>query len=177
MPAAGWTQESQPAGHLPLNLTDFTPTVSGHPVFDKIMSTTPMTTAQQAAVRHLGDATFADVARQWRPNNFAVSAAFAMSTAFHTIQGTPNNRDQIAAIAQMWNDSLAFTPYWVTMSATDRQNKSDAMIYAAALILYLRERGEHDPEAKQESLRISHALLQRMTAGQSDVPPEFAGTP
>jgi hypothetical protein len=152
---------SLPAGpHLPLTATDFVPPQHGHPVVDRAIAGMPIAPQQRQQLRDAIELMFTRVATQYRGNNVAVSVAVAYATALSTLNGTQLNAQQSRDFILDVNDKLARGPQFVQMSAAEKQNRSDSLIFQAAMIAVLREMGQRDQQAKQQAVELSRTVMQ-----------------
>jgi hypothetical protein len=149
--------------HLPLTATDFVPVEPGHPIIDQAIDNMPITPEERRQVRSKVGVIFQRVAAGFRSNNLAVSVGVAYSTARFTLDGRPTNREQDKETVFGINDKLARGPLFPQMSSLEKQNNSDSLIFQAALISVLREMGQRDPQARQQAIELSRALVHQLT--------------
>jgi hypothetical protein len=155
---------SFPAGqHLPLAATDFVPARNGHPIVDQAIADMPIALEQRRQLRDAIEQTFNRVATQYRGNNMAVSVAVAYSTALLTLNGAQLNAQQTRELVFGVNDKLAGGPQFALMSATEKQNRSDSLIFQAVMITVLREMGQRDRQARQQAIELSRVVMQSLT--------------
>jgi hypothetical protein len=155
---------SLPTGqHLPLTATDFVPAQHGHPVVDQAIAGMSIAPEQRRQLRDAIELMFNRVATQYRGNNMAVSVAVAYSTALLTLNGAQLNAQQSRDFIFGVNDKLARGPQFAQMSATEKQNRSDSLIFQAAMITVLREMGQRDQQARQQAVELSRVVMQGLT--------------
>jgi hypothetical protein len=148
--------------HLPLTATDFVPAQNGHPVVDQAIAGMPIAPEQRRQLRDAIELMFNRVATQYRGNNLAVSVAVAYSTALLTLNGAQMNAQQSREFIFGVNDKLARVPQFALMSSTQKQNRSDSLIFQAAMITVLREMGQRDQQARQQAIELSRVVLQSL---------------
>ena len=49
------------------------------------------------------------------------------------------------------------------LMATEKQNRSDSLIFQAAMITVLREMGQRDLQARQQAVELSRVVMQGLT--------------
>lgn len=152
-----------PARHLPLAATDFVPARNGHPIVDQAIADMPIAPEQRRQLRDAIEVMFNRVATQYRGNNMAVSVAVAYSTALLTLNGAQLNAQQTREFVFGVNDRLAQGPQFAMMSSADKQNRSDSLIFQAAMITVLREMGQRDLQARQQAIELSRVVMQSLT--------------
>jgi hypothetical protein len=151
------------AQHLPLAATDFVPARNGHPIVDQAIADMPIAPEQRRQLRDAIELMFNRVATQYRGNNMAVSVAVAYSTALLTLNGAQLNAQQTREFVFGVNDKLAQAPQFARMSSTEKQNRSDSLIFQAVMITVLREMGQRDRQARQQAIELSRVVLQSLT--------------
>lgn len=151
------------APHLPLTATDFVPAQRGHPVVDQAIAGMAIAPEQRRQLRDAIEVLFGRVARQYRGNNVAVSVAVAYSTALLTLNGTDLNAQQSREFIFSVNDKLARLPQFAQMSPSEKQNRSDSLVFQAAMITVLRELGQRDPQAHQQAVELSRVVMQSLS--------------
>jgi hypothetical protein len=159
----GVSSSLPPGQHLPLTATDFVPAQHGHPVVDQAIAGMPIAPEQRRQLRDAIELMFNRVATQYRGNNMAVSVAIAYSTALLTLNGAQLNAQQSRDFIFGVNDKLARGPQFAQMSATEKQSRSDSLIFQAAMITVLREMGQRDLQARQQAVELSRVVMQGLT--------------
>ena len=153
---------SFPAGqHLALEATDFVPAQPGHPVVDKAIANLALSPEQRLQLRHGVEEMFGRVASRYRGNNLAVSVAIAYASATLTLTGSDMNDLQTREFVFGINDTLARHPRFVRMSALEKQNESDGLIFQSVVLSALRELGERDPQARQQATALARFVLRQ----------------
>jgi hypothetical protein len=161
-PTAG-TPSFTAGQHLPITLSDFVPVVQGHPIVDQSIASLQISPDERQRLYHAIDFTFDRVAHDYRPNNVSVSMVLAYLTALFTLNGSQLNAQQTREFVFGVNDTLARQPQFAMMSPIDRQNSSDTWIFQTAMINMLRNRGQRDPEAREQAIELSRKVLQQLT--------------
>ena len=123
----------------------------------------PIAPEQRRQLRDAIESMFNRVATQYRGNNMAVSVAVAYSTALLTLNGAQLNAQQSRDFIFGVNDKVARGPQFAQMSATEKQNRSDSLIFQAAMITVLREMGQRDQQARQQAVELSRVVMQGLT--------------
>jgi hypothetical protein len=162
---AGATQFPVAAYHLPITATDFVPARLGHPTVDEAISNMSITPAERQKVHEGVDAVFRHIASHYRANNLAVSVSAAYTTSLITLYGSQMNLQQIDEFIFGVNDQLAQSPQFALLSAQEKQDESDRLIFQAAMISALQEAGRTNPEAKRQSQELSLVVLRQFGAG------------
>jgi len=160
-PAQGATPLSG-GPHLPISATDFVPARAGHPVVDQAMANLALTPEQRLQLRTAVDEMFRLVAARYRGNNVAVAAAVAYATATLVASGADMNDRQIQELVFTINDSLARNPRFAAMSAMQKQNDADGLIFQSVVMTVLRELGARDPQARQQSVELARIVLKQL---------------
>jgi hypothetical protein len=148
--------------HLPLTATDFVPARNGHPIVDQAIAGMPIAPEQRRQLRDAIELMFNRVATQYRGNNLAASVAVAYSTALLTLNGAQLDAQQSREFIFGVNDKLARAPQFALMSSTEKQNRSDSLIFQAVMITVLREMGQRDQQARQQAIELSRVVLQSL---------------
>jgi hypothetical protein len=151
------------AQHQPINISDFAPVQPGHPVADQAMATMTVNPQQRQIIQNSVDQVFSQVAKNFRGNNLAVAMAFAYATANDTLTGVLSSPQQIGQAILNINDAIAQDPNFPQVPAAEKQNTADSLIFQSAMILLLRNMGQQDPQAKQQSIDLSHIVMKRLT--------------
>jgi hypothetical protein len=160
-PAQGATPLSG-GPHLPISATDFVPARAGHPVVDQAMANLALTPEQRLQLRNAVDEMFRLVAARYRGNNVAVAVAVAYATATLVASGADMNDRQIQELVFTVNDTLARNPRFAAMSAMQKQNDADGLIFQSVVITVLRDLGARDPQARQQSVELARVVLKQL---------------
>ena len=160
-PAQGATPLSG-GPHLPISATDFVPARAGHPVVDQAMANLALTPEQRLQLRNAVDETFRLIAARYRGNNVAVAVAVAYATATLVASGADMNDRQIQELVFTVNDTLARNPRFAAMSAMQKQNDADGLIFQSVVITVLRDLGARDPQARQQSVELARVVLKQL---------------
>lgn len=154
---------ASPVAHLPITATDFVPPRPGHPFVDQaIAAMTALTPEQRAQLRNGAEEVFRRVATQYRGNNLAVSVTVAYAAAQLTLTGTDMNAQQAREFVFGVNDQLARHPRFATMTALEKQNESDRLIFQTFAIAVLRDLGTRDPQARQQATELARAVMKQL---------------
>jgi len=156
-----------PTGHLPITATDFVPARPGHPTIDRAINNMSITPEQRQQVHDEVDEMFRRVASQYRRNNLAVSVGVAYATSMTTLNGSQMNQQQSLEFIYGINDQLAQSPNFGLMSAQQKQDESDTLIFQSAIISALRDGRARSPQVNQQAQELSHVVLRQFG---SDVP-------
>lgn len=148
--------------HLPISATDFVPARPGHPAVDQAMADLTLTPEQRMQLRKAVDEMFRLVAARYRGNNVAVAVAVAYATATLVASGADMNDRQIQDLVFTVNDTLARNPRFAAMSAMQKQNDADGLIFQSVIITVLRELGVRDPQARQKSVELARVVLKQL---------------
>jgi hypothetical protein len=148
--------------HLPISATDFVPPRPGHPAVDQAMANLALTPEQRLQLRKAVDEMFRLVGARYRGNNVAVAVAIAYATATLVASGADLNDRQIQELVFTVNDSLARNPRFAAMSAMQKQNDADGLIFQSVVMTVLRELGARDPQARQQSVELARVVLKQL---------------
>lgn len=150
---------AQSTQHLPINATDFVPARPGHPVVDQIIGNLSFTPEQRQQLHMGSDEAFRRIAAQYRPNNLAVSVAVAYTLSMSTLNGSrPDpNREFVYSV----NDQLAQSPKFALLTAQEKQDESDKLIFQSFIIAAARDRSARDPQAHQQAQELSRVVLRQ----------------
>jgi len=156
------TPAGSPVAHLPITATDFVPARPGHPFVDQaIAGIAGLTPEQRVQVRNGAEELFRRVATQYRGNNLAVSVTVAYAAAMLTLNGTEMNAQQTREFVFGVNDRLARHPRFATMTALEKQNESERLIFQAFVVAVLRELGTRDPQVRQQATELARAMMKQ----------------
>jgi hypothetical protein len=162
-PAAGPAVPAPAAAqHLPITATDFVPAQPGHPVVDQAIVGMAITPQQRIQLRQAADAMFNRVASQYRGNNLAVSVTVAYAAAMAALNGSMMTAQQTRDLAFAVNDTLGRHPQFAQMSALQKQNESDRLLFQSLVVSLLSEMGQRDPQARQQAMQFARALLKQL---------------
>lgn len=162
------------AAHLPLTASDFVPARPGHPTVDQAINNMAVTPAQRQQLHDGVDEMFSRVGSQYRPNNLAVAMAVAYATSMTTLKGSDMNQQQSWEFIYGVNDQLAQNPKFALLSAQEKQDEADKLIFQSAIISALRDEGAHNPQAQQQAQQLSHVVLRQFG---NDQPATAAAAP
>ncbi len=167
---ASATAPSQ-TSHLPITATDFVPARPGHPTIDQAISNMSITPEQRQQLHDRVDERFRDVATHYRGNNVAVAVAVAYATSMTTLNASQMNPQQSLEFIYGINDQLAQSPKFALMTAQERQDESDQLIFESVVISTLRDEGTHDPQAQLQAQELSRFTLQQFGNNDPAPPP------
>jgi len=158
-------QEPAPVAvqHQPISVSDFVPTMPGHPVAEQAIAGMQIDAQQRQIMQKSVDAVFKAVAKDYRGNNLAAAMAFAYATANGAITGTSATTQQVRDAALSINDAIAQDPNFPRVSAAEKQNTTDSLIFQSAMIIVLQSLGQQDPGAKQQSVELARIVMKRLT--------------
>jgi hypothetical protein len=160
-------QQILPARHFPITATDFVPTRRGHPIADQAIDGMSITPEQRQQLHTQVDETFRHVASQFRGNNLAVAVALAYAQSVTTLNGSQMNAQQSQELLYRINDQLAQNPLFAAMSAQQKQDESDRLIYQSMIISVLRDSAAGNQQAGQQAQEMSRVMLRQF--GSNDV--------
>ena len=146
----------------PISASDFVPVMSGHPVAEQALAGMQVTPKQRLLLHNAVDETFKRLAREFRGNNLAVAMAFAYATANGTLTGTSATSQQVREAILNVNDALAQNANFTRVSAAEKQNTSDTLIFQSAMIILLRTIGQQDMDARQKSMELARVVMRRL---------------
>jgi hypothetical protein len=154
-------QPTLPVRHFPITVTDFVPTRPGHPIADQTIDGMSITPEQRQQLHTQIDGSFRRVASQFRGNNLAVAVALAYAQSMTTLNGSQMNQQQSQELLYGINDQLAQSPLFAAMSAQQKQDESDRLIYQSTIISILRDSAAGNPEAGQQAQELSRVMLRQ----------------
>lgn len=138
------------------------PAQPGHPIVDQAIANLAITPEQRLQLRNDVEEMFRRVAARYRGNNVAVSVAVAYATAVLALNGAEMNDQQTRELVYDVNDRLARNPGFAAMSAVQKQNHADRLIFQSVVISALREMGARDPQARQQSIELARVVLKQL---------------
>jgi hypothetical protein len=150
------------SSHSPIEATDFVPAQAGHPVVDQAIADLAITPEQRLQLRNGVEEMFRRVAAGYRGNNVAVAVAVAYATATLALNGVEMTDQQTRRLIHDINDRLARNPRFTAMSAVEKQNDVDRLIFQSVVIAVLREMGTRDPRARQQSIELARVVLKQL---------------
>ncbi len=151
-----------PGAHLPITATDFVPARPGRPFVDQAIAGMALTPEQRTQLRNGAEEMFRRVAATYRGNNVAVSVTVAYSAAMLTLNGAEMNAQQTREFVFGVNDRLASNPRFALMTAQEKQNESDRLIFQGFVIAVLRDVGARDPQARQQATGLARAVMTQL---------------
>ena len=164
-----FAQQGLPARHFPITATDFVPTRRGHPIAEQAIDGMSITPEQRQQLHAQVDEGFRH-ASQFRSNNLAVAVALAYAQSVTTLNGLQMNSQQSQELLYAINDQLARNPAFAAMSAQQKQNESDRLIYQSTIISILRDSAAAEPEAGLKAQEMSRVMLRQF--GTNDLAAE-----
>jgi len=148
--------------HQPINISDYVPVMSGHPIIEQALSTFQINPQQRLLLHNLVDEVFRQVSNNFRGNNLAVALTFAYFTANDTLTGSLTTPQQVREKILAVNDVLAQNPNFSMMSAVQKQNISEIYIYQSAMIIILRNMGKQDMGARRQSIELARVVMRQL---------------
>jgi hypothetical protein len=142
--------------------TDFVPLQPGHPVVDQAIANLAITPGQRLQLRNGVDEMFRLVADRYRGNNVAVAVAVAYATATLALNGAEIDDQQTRELVYDVNDRLARNPRFASMSAVEKHDNADRLIFQSVVIAVLRDMGARDPQARQQSIELARVVLRKL---------------
>ena len=170
-PMTAAAPSSSPARHLPITATDFVPTRPGHPAVDQIIHNLDIAPEQRQRLHDGTEEAFRRVAARYRDHNLAVSVALAYTISTSTLNG--GAVDPSPEFVYSVNDQLAQSPKFALLTAQEKQDESDKLIFQSTMIIALREEGAHNSQSKQQAQELSRVVLRQFAnepAGQAPPP-------
>jgi hypothetical protein len=170
-PGAASAPAASRTTHLPITATDFVPARPGHPTIDQAISNMSITPEQRQQLHDRVDERFRGVAAQYRGNNVAVAVAVAYATSMSTLNAWRMNQQQNLEFIYDINDQLAQSPRFALMTAQERQDESDQLIFESVIISTLRDEGAHNPQAQEQAQELSRVTLRQFGSSAAAATP------
>jgi hypothetical protein len=148
--------------HLPITATDFLPAQPGHPAIDQAIAGMALTPLQRTQLRQSAEEMLRRVASQYRGNNLAVSVTVAYATAMAALNGTAMSPQQTRELVFAVNDTFGLHPQFAQLSASQKQNESDWLLFQSLVITVLSEMGQRDPQARRQAVQLARAVLKQL---------------
>lgn len=134
----------------PITATDFRP-VGGRIMPDEISRTAQGTAEEKETLRNLSNQFLDALEREGRKNNMANSFAFLTSISMQIIIGRDLTDAEEQQLISGFNNSLAYSPQFASMTARDKQVLYETAIIAGGMIAFLHEQGKKNGDAKMQS--------------------------
>jgi hypothetical protein len=154
-----------PPQHLPITATDFVPARPGHPFVDQAIAGMPLTAEQRTQFRNGAEELFRRIAVQYRGNNLAVSVTLAYAAATLALGGADMNAQQTREFVFGVNDNLGRNPRFASMTALEKQNESERLVFQTFVVAVLRDLGTRDPQARQQATELARAMMKQFNGG------------
>jgi hypothetical protein len=86
----------------------------------------------------------------------------AYATAMAALNGTAMNAQQTREVVFAVNDTLGLHPLFAQISALQKQNESDWLLFQSLVISLLSEMGQRDPQARQQAVQLARVVLKQL---------------
>jgi uncharacterized protein DUF6683 len=139
-----------PPRQYPITATDFRP-VGGRIMPDEISRTSPGNTEEKELLRALGNQFLDLFEKEARPNNVAYSFAFLVAASLQVVTGRELSDVEEDQLVSGFNDSMANTPQFASMSARDKQTLTECGVITGSMIAFLNTQGGEQNDAKMQA--------------------------
>lgn len=139
-----------PARQYPISATDFRP-VSGRIMPDEIGRMSPGNPEEKELLRTLSNQFLDLYEKEARKNNVAYSFAFLAGASLQVVTGRTLSDAEEDQLVSGFNNSIAHTPQFVSMSARDKQVLTESGIITGSMIAFLDAQGKEQKDAKMQA--------------------------
>lgn len=139
-----------PPRQYPISATDFRP-VSGRIMPDDIGRMSPGNPEEKELLRTLSTHFLDLYEKEARKNNVAYSFAFLVGASLHVVTGRTLSDAEEDQLVSGFNNSIAHTPQFVSMSARDKQVLTESGIITGSMIAFLNAQGKEQNDAKMQA--------------------------
>jgi len=136
--------------NYPITATDFRP-VSGRIVPDEISRMSQGTAEEKELLRNLSNQFLDAFEKEGRKNNIANSFAFLTSISMQIVIGRDLSDAEEQQLISGFNNSIAYTPQWVSMSARDKQVLLECAVISGGMMAFLHAQGKQHNDAKMQA--------------------------
>lgn len=134
----------------PITATDFRP-VGGRIVPDEISRMSQGTAEEKELLRSLSNQFLDAFEKEGRKNNIANSFTFLTSISIEIVAGRePTDAEQEQLISG-FNNSIAYTPQFVSMTARDKQVLHECAVVSGGMMAFLHTQGKEHNDAKMQA--------------------------
>ncbi len=144
----------------PITATDFKPP-RGRIVPDEISRTNPGTAEEKALLRNLSNQFLDNFEKEARKNNIANSFAFLAGVSMQIVLRRDLTDAETDQLISGFNNSIAGTPQFASMSAQDKQVLNESSVITAGMMAFLNEQGKlnHDTKMQADARVMARAVV------------------
>jgi hypothetical protein len=139
-----------PPRQYPISATDFRP-VGGRIMPDEISRMSPGDAEEKELLRTLSNQFLDLYEKEARKNNVAHSFAFLVGASLQVVTGRTLSDAEEDQLVSGFNNSIAPTPQFVSMSARDKQVLTESGIITGSMIALLDAQGKEQNDAKMQA--------------------------
>jgi hypothetical protein len=78
------------------------------------------------------------------------------------LNGTAMSPQQTRELVFAVNDTFGLHPQFAQLSASQKQNESDWLLFQSLVITVLSEMGQRDPQARRQAVQLARAVLKQL---------------
>jgi hypothetical protein len=142
----------QPAAptNYPITATDFRP-VAGRLVPEEFSRNAQGTAEQKEMLRNMSNQFLDAFEKSGRKNNIASSFAFLAAASLMVATGRELTATEQQQLISGFNNSLANTPQWVSMSSRDKQILHETFVVTGGIMMFLYMQGKQNNDAGMQA--------------------------
>jgi len=148
--------------HKSLAASDFRPMGPGHPTVEGYLSSPNFNADTRRTMRAMFDTTFAVLGKA-RRNNVATALAGALGVAMGIVSQRPLSGAAAGELILNVNDLLAESPDFARLRPNEKQAIYETLVMTTALLAFMQQAGQSNPNLKAQSVVAAQAVLQRLT--------------
>jgi hypothetical protein len=136
--------------NYPITATDFRP-VGGRLVPDEFSRNAQGTAEQKEMLRNMSNQFLDAFEKSGRKNNIASSFAFLAAASLMVATGRELTQTEQQQLIAGFNNSLAYTPQWVSISPREKQVLHETLVVTGGIMMFLSIQGKQAGDAKMQS--------------------------
>jgi hypothetical protein len=148
--AAAPGRAAAPPRQYPITATDFRP-VGGRIMPDEISQMSPGNAEEKQLLRTLSNQFLDLYEKEARKNNVAYSFAYLVGASLQVVTGRTLSDVEGDQLVSGFNNSIAYTPQFVSMSARDKQILTESGVITGSMIALLDAQGKERNDAKMQA--------------------------
>jgi len=134
----------------PITATDFRP--AGRRIMpDEIARSSKGAAEEKELLRTLSNQFLDNFDKEARKNNIANSFAFLTGVSMQIVSGRDLSDAETDQLISGFNNSIAYTPQFVSMSRQDKQVLNECAVITAGMMAFLNEQGKLHNDAKMQA--------------------------
>jgi hypothetical protein len=136
--------------NYPITATDFQP-AGDRIVPDEFSRNAQCTVEQKEMLRNMNNQFLDAFERSARKNNIASSFAFLAEASLMVATGRELTQTEQQQLISAFNNSLASTPQWLSMSSRDKQVLHETLIVTGGIMVFLHMQGKQNNDAGMQA--------------------------